>query len=870
MASKLLQTKTSEFLLSFEDRINALDPQAPTSIDDDIWLLNATDGGTLTIDFSVFDTKSLCFIDSTDIHCDNETLRISSKILAKILFVGAQSGVANKRSVVIGALHSVKMLFYYLTEKKLGSLQANEIEPFLCFYLLNDMEGARLKALISPHSYSNRPILNNLRKIKRTLYRYGIEGVIDTLPDSELNTLMNSACEIMLDMTFNDYQEGGTFNYLGLDVGKHYVDHCHLFFEEHFLFVLAMEATLQAAPEDQWREKHKKLLAKILLGRTLSDEKEISRVPLKTRLRYESQVHDIFRQAYERNIKLSLLFQLSTVSHFVDLIGLSNRYDAQEFIRSLFIVEVFGPQAGKANRSIWEEYKAAVNSQGEHFLISLDAFEQHLRDFVVKNSRGLPTTQNSLRYFLEEKTSHLLSAFSLSGVQGKKSLQHIRSKMHQVGALCFLAATGWRRSELGFTFSDIKISKNNDGLDNFFTPWRFHIHWLVPKTNGMTKTMREITSTSYILLSQLACFIPSNHDAPFVGNGDFIYEASKLLWPDFIQNYVLFDENHLVDEEHEASIQKVKKEVQRTFPLYQLASNLNDLKEALNGYRIDETPEEQRQLLEENLPQAMLDKLASPDIELTHKNISAIKSALLRDVKYPSPHAFRHMWAEAVLMRYRGPVGSFIRANFQHMDERFFMAYLRDKDMKLINEHAERSFISYVSQQYAELGRDAFGESVSQLPRYIELSVSKTSVLSHEKYLKKVAKFADERIESVKANPWGTCIRRAGTDFRAACSQGGIPHTHDASPKLCLGCTNVDITKANLRGIMVYTRQEVEACLNPNLPPQLKVPYVDTIKRAVSAVKKLKAKSSNPSRYDKAIADFEEALSAANAHKEGV
>lgn len=266
----------------------------------------------------------------------------------------------------------------------------------------------------------------------------------------------------------------------------------------------------------------------------------------------------------------------------------------------------------------------------------------------------------------------------------------------------------------------------------------------------------------------------------------------------------------------------------------------------------------------------MLDKLASPDIELTQKNVLSIKSALLRDVKYPSPHAFRHMWAEAVLMRYRGPVGSFIRANFQHMDERFFMAYLRDKDMKLINEHAERSFISYVSQQYADLGRNAFGESVSQLPRYIELSVSKTSVISHEKYLKKVATVANERIESVKANPWGTCIRRAGTDFRAACSQGGIPHTHDAAPKLCLGCTNVDITKANLRGIMVYTRQEVEACLNPNLPSQLKMPYIDTIKRAVSVVKKLKAKSSNPSRYDKAIADFEEALSAANVYQEAV
>ena len=53
MASKLLQTKTSELPLSFEDRINALDLQAPASIDDDVWLLNLSDSGTATINFSL-------------------------------------------------------------------------------------------------------------------------------------------------------------------------------------------------------------------------------------------------------------------------------------------------------------------------------------------------------------------------------------------------------------------------------------------------------------------------------------------------------------------------------------------------------------------------------------------------------------------------------------------------------------------------------------------------------------------------------------------------------------------------------------------------------------------------------------------------
>lgn len=868
MPSKLQHTGSSKFLSSFEDRINALDLKTPASIDDDIWSINVADSGVSIVDFSVFDKESFCITGEATINYDDETIYISQKTLAKILFVGIVSGISNKSAMIVAALYSIKILFYYLTERRSHALEVNEIEPFLCFCLLNDMEGAELKALISPHSYNNRPILTHLRKIKSTLYRYGINGVIGEFPDSELNTKMNSACEAMLDMTFNDYQEGGSFNYLGLDVGKHYVDHCHLFFEKHFLFALAIEATLQAAPEAAFEKKHRQMLAKILLGLTISEKNVVSRVPLKKRLHYEKSVHDIFRQAYESNVKLSLLFKLSTISHFVELIGLSERYDAQEFVRSLFLVDVFGHQVGKTKKSIWTEYKAAIKAQGEELLVSLDRFEQCVHDFIDKNRLQLPATQEALRSFLHENTSHLLKVFSLS--QGKGSIEGICLRVRQAGTLCFLAATGWRRSELGFAFSDIKISKNNDGLDNFYTPWRFHIQWLVPKTNGKAKTTREITSTSYILLSQLACFFPDNQDEPVMGDDNFVYEASKLLWPDFVINYVLFSEDYSTDEENAASINKVKHEVRRTFPIYQLVNTPDDFRDVLYSYSSGEISKEHRQLLEENLPQEMLNKLTSQMIELGGKNLISIKSALLREVTFPSPHAFRHIWAEAVLMRYRGPVGSFIRANFQHMDERFFMAYLRDKDMGLINVHAERSFISYVSQHYAELGSDAFGESVSQLPRYIELSVGKTAVLSHEKYLKKVSAAANERIESIKANPWGTCIRRAGTDLRAACSKGGIPHTHDASPKLCLGCTNVDITKSNLRGIMVYTRQEVEACINPNLPFQLKTPYIDTIKRALSVVKKLKAKSNNPSRYDKAIVDFEYALSAANTYQESI
>lgn len=59
-----------------------------------------------------------------------------------------------------------------------------------------------------------------------------------------------------------------------------------------------------------------------------------------------------------------------------------------------------------------------------------------------------------------------------------------------------------------------------------------------------------------------------------------------------------------------------------------------------------------------------------------------ICSEILDGVRYPSPHAFRHIWAEAVLTRYQGDVGAVIRHQFCHLDNSFFMAYLRDKDAR--------------------------------------------------------------------------------------------------------------------------------------------------------------------------------------------
>lgn len=862
MHKSLQQENEINLRSSIEDRLNTLDFSSPATIDDDRWFLNLSKGGTHCIDFSVFDSEKLSWSGRVNIGSDEHGNEVSVKTLAKILFVGIHSGVANSHSTIISSVHTVKALFFFLTENKSHQLSLNDLERFLCFYLVNDMDGIEIKRLVSPHTYTTRPVLSHLRKIRATLHRYAIDGVLDAFPDSELITKMNSACEVMLDMTFNDYAEGGSYNYLGLEVGKHYIDHCYSFFEKHFLFASALNATFNSLLSGCIYEQKASFFAKALLGKIPNKSIRIRGFSLEKRLQMETMAHEEFRHHHRENATLSLLFHFNTVNHFVKLLGLSDRYDAQEFVRCLFMMEVFGSQGGKAKHSVWKEYEAAIRRQNEKLLISIEDFDVYLSDFIRENAYTLPSGQEELREYLSEKADYFMGLFSLNE-PGRVAVKRISYKIKQIGALCFLAATGWRRSEFGFTPEDIVISNNADALDNFHTPWRFYINWLVPKTNGNSKVNREITSTAFILLCQVASINDNPDTDVILGNGDDIYQGTKLLWADFANNYELFNTKNAKNEEQWHLVEKVKEEVRASFPLYQLANTKGVFADVLQQYRDGHISDDDRDLLEANLSVEMLEKISSPDVELTVKNVLAVKSALLKDVKYPSPHAFRHIWAEAVLMRYRGPVGSFIRANFQHMDDRFFMAYLRDKDMKLVYENAERSFVSWVSQQYADSGRDAFGETVSQLPRYIELSIKKTSVLAQDEYLKKVGDTMEDRIESVKANPWGTCIRRSGTDYRAACSKNGVPHTHEASPKLCLGCTNVDITTGNLRGIMVYTRQDVEACLNPNLPIQLKTPYVDTVKRALSAVIKLKSRSGNPAKYDKAIADFESALAAA-------
>lgn len=856
-------------LSNFESRFYALDHALDTTFTDDIWRFNLNNGGIVTIDFNVFNHNFL-FVKSFKTQADSGPIEILLVELAKLLWLGMTSGVVKSRANLSCPYETIKMLFYYLWEKELTTLHESDLESFFCFHLSNHLKDTEVIKRISPPCYRHRPILMHIRKLKKILNRYNISILLGTFRESSLNKAMDKACLSMFDMTFNEYKIGGSFNFLGLDIGKHYIDHCNNVFEDHFPLIAAFKSVVDAVDNDIKNKSFSgltkrsvtRVATQVLAGLSPNGLGQL-RINIEKTEQIEKHLHEVFLLSFASSNKLINAFKIDTVNFFVDACGLSDRYDSQEFVRCLFFIDFYGEHGGKTKNKIWQEYEAALNGQGESILLSLVEFEILFKNHLLSLEQELPSTNGQLREYIRNSNTYLSEGLKSEQYPNFHYFRRCINRLAECGATCFLGITGWRRTEFGFSLSDISIESNADVLDNFYTPWRFHIHWPVEKTGGKTKLEREITSNSYILLSQIAQLRDINTNEGLLGNGDFIYAASRRFWVDFVKNYQFFNPNFAFQSDSlKSTVLKLKATLQGELHTYEKSTYTGGFTKMLEKYRDGKLSRKDTKLLERRLSSESLEKLKSDDYLIDHTNIIALKNEFLNDIPYPSPHAFRHIWAEAVLMRYRGDVGRFIRSNFKHMDERFFMAYLRNKDMKLITQTAERAVISLIVQYYMETEEEKFDGYVSKLPRLLDLAVEKTKVLSHEEYMIKLKETVSDRIISIKVHAWGTCIRRVGTGSRAICSVDGVAQTHNAKPEFCFICTNIDITGGNLKGIMVYTKQNVNACLNTSLPKFLKTPHVSIVKDTLSVVRKMKETSKQAEPYDKAILVLEHAIMA--------
>lgn len=891
---------------SLEDKLTQINPLNGETIYDNVWSFKNTSqsSSVIVIDFNLFKEEYLLFRPEIEIFFNKKLISLTPIELAKVIWLESVSGKLPGGAMFYSPFQGISLLFAFLNENTTDGINTKNLEEFLGYILTYDATTKGLKSRLSPPAYNSRLANMFLPKISRILRRYQVSGILDVFTQNKFNKALNNVCLSILDMTLADYKAGGSFNFLGLDTGKHYIDHCANVFEAYFQSATSYRQTMEVIV-DVVRKNTKiknevsivNCTSFVLTGNDVIKQKKSNFKSWRDEvlLDVRNLTLDVFRDKYNYLSEISQAFNVETVNEIISTAALPERFDTQEFVRAILITQYIG-EFGKKPQNIFLEYVAAINSHDNLFNMGFDEFIKLSRLIVKKRSHSLPDDYEAVLEHLQQfiKTA----PHSIFATGGKTKLDSIALYVESAGATLFLGLTGWRKSEFGFPLSSIDISVNKDVLDNLYTPWRFHVDWIIPKTSGKTPLHREITTYAYQIAymqdllnlsksTKPALYrIKGNSKYPFHSAGFFDVRV-QALWKDFIVNYSIFKELDTLERLNSKGClsKKDKQVLKELMTRYDINSSQtkkhlqirDKLREALPRYTItsDEgghklgvklqrylqgnLEAEWENILNISLSPETKEKIISDEYELDASTTKFIRNELLQNDVYPTPHAFRHIWAEAVLQRYRGDVGKFIRANFKHLDERFFMNYLRDKETKAVYQIATRTVINSIVRQQLFTMTDGNREFAGGFDRFLSKAVSFTKVVTSEEYEQLALNISENRVIDIKSNPWGTCFLRVGTEKNAKCSEDGVPQRRNAEPKLCLGCVNADIAEGNYNGIVVYIKHDIAACRNTKLPLFIKEPHIQTVKIALKRVEQLKANSGN-AKYDKFIAHLHETL----------
>ena len=913
-ASSLQTIKQSPLFDMMTNLFSRLPIDEDVELIDNLWQLQ-TPSQIVSLDFSIFKQDHMRFAESVTVTFGKQTLVLDLQDVAKLLWLSTVKGKSPRFRLYQSTFEFIVMVFAYINSQEFRVIDIANLSEFYGICLTQNVTSTGLVKRMSSPAYGTRFETLTLPALKKSLREFGIEGIIGSITQKACHKALDDACLSILNMTRNEYKAGGSFNFLGLDIGKHYIDHCYNLFEAHAPFITALRKTVAwweqkgiAHPELQLKARNKQtsVIGQVLSGR-VPDKRMVVHcynLSLDKCSFAESLIHKVFRKNYTQAIRKVTAFNVVNINKLVKALKLPKRYDAQELVRSLLFVELFD-EHDKPKQSIIDEYRSVMESDNLPWSLSFDEIETQIEVILEEVTPPLPKDAEGMRQFFQKSVASLPLSLDAHSQGGMTYFNKVSNLIEDSGVTCFVGLTGWRASEYGFPLSAIDITPNQDPLDNFYTPFRFHARWKVPKTSGETLVEREITLGSYVLAAQLAEMNNAGDIKPALymaitknqakRSEESIKAAIPAAWTNFIQHYSLF-----VDIDRWETLKdrgKLNKndaiEFERLTTLYKFDSvNLQTLIQIKNALRqalprtslcLETSPQksfgtqlalyaegiaapEITELFDSALSSNTKEELKSGEVLLDLAAVRFIRGEFLAGAAYPTPHALRHIWAEAVLRRYRGDVGRFIRANFKHIDERFFMAYLRNKEMKAIHQVASRQVINSVVRQQINNLQDDDRAYAGGFDRFLNKAVSITKVYTHEERMQLADKISQDRITAIKSNPWGTCLLRQGTDELAKCSVEGEPQRQNASPSLCLGCLNANVSEGNFNGIVIYTKQDVLACRNPDLPWFIKEPHVRTVNLALKRVKELRGNKANP-KYDKFIQHLEESLELAEQNK---
>lgn len=876
---------------------------------DDVWHFSY--GNKITpIDFSVFDLP-IFKLESPAILKKNESeCALSSKEYAKLF---CSAALTPRSSQGVQPVYQMAMqIFAYLNERHEVALSASLLDNFWTSFLVRLANKNGLFNRVSAPSYNSfiKPV--SLPRLRNQLLALGVTGVIEQkLTQKQIEKSLDEVCQSQYSMALTEFKKGGSFNFLGLELGQYYVDYLNYVYQTNFLYaavckkavsvVIEKIDTTDVTVESDRARLFNAMLAGLLgggLDETQSKTKGINHQDLK-RITEEALLAE-YNQRFEAVCSL----RYDNIEWLVIELGLSERFDAVEVIRVLMLQKYLGLQGHKSADDVWSGYlssldKSFLYTQLLSALCVDDVYakmQSRVRQQKMNGKKCLTTIQEWALGLMATSTSNTYKSF--------KAL--LDTQIHAMTALV-VAWTGYRQSEYGFPLSAIRTEPNLDVLDNAYVPFRFKLKWLVPKINGDTKIDREVTSQCYQVAAQLNELFEHKHDEPclyaLTGNKTnkqsayqsvaFIESRLAVNWAGFINNYRPFNEvvrlSGLLQksgeltrlEQNEVDALSLKYPV-GSARYRHLLTSANEVKsdwlrlshtsfsgsKAQKKFKRSLVAYSQGDPVQNDEHQALIDRFLSSGTKALLKSGTVsledpktkrdINSEILEGVRYPSPHAFRHIWAEAVLTRYQGDVGAVIRHQFCHLDNSFFMAYLRDKDVRGLMASAKQRYLNSIvelliieSIQFDEQHSGGFS-------RFVQKATQLTQVKTESELLVLRETIAG-RIIDIQPSRFAVCIPRDGGESRAKCAKMGSLNPQDAKLEFCLNCTNAWITEGNIRGIWQTIQPMVKEAMHPKGIGFLLEAHLPALTSSWRRIKELR-NSKNGESVDKILSAIDSAV----------
>lgn len=858
---------TVELSIESQAILNAMPGSNNNLIHNDLWSFNLNNDSALVIDFTFLRKIEIC--KSEEI----KKLNIDIVWVSKILWLRSMSPKALAYGKI--KLRSLALFWTALVNSQAASINSKNVLECIIFFLTNRWGNSgpvARKGMLSYGSYSYEFPIDSWRQ---TFHSLNLNLISPTINSAQITKVLRSAIGQLTsnELTYADWTKGKGYNLLTLDHGQYYVDYCLSFFSKRIALATALASTIRAIPAIARQcKRHEtyigKWITQFLLGSIPSD------LVLDTK---DKGKRKTLNQVYQ-----AVLLHFRSEFITANLKSIMLKQDSISSLLKSLKLEPTLPQIDRFRHIVWNwlNFKdigattALLNSTNPP--VSFSSFENAI------NARA--TYYADDEFFLPNEPTYRALGLPPPPNDAYNSWypKELIRLVECAGLINIVALTGWRRSEYGFPMSALKSFANDDLLDQYAFPLRYQVDWYIYKTNGRVRERREITFAIAVIAQQLQAlhgvsdqdpclYAPTSTKKDRFNSGTAVTRAMPSVWKNFVENYPPFKTLTELElwrkigskTKHQLTMSDIS-EGNRLLAIRK-ADDWNNFKEDpiiksawikarqdlevlefyffpnansskinwVDRYRQKTLAENWIELLDKSLSESTREWIHTMDSEACRDGhtTKTLSGELIADCLYPTPHAFRHMWAEAVYRRFDGDAGWMIRSHFKHISKRMWLEYIKDKDNRIAHTESKNRVInSLVSNHFTHQGAGYAG----LMHKWLRRLARQTVILLPEEQRQFIDKIAAVEIIDIKTNPFGYCLLKKRSKHLAKCAVKGEPQRHNASPDLCLGCAHNLMQSGNLDWLLLYGATHLEALRNPVVPEIFKRSSAKLLKKISS------------------------------------